>query len=248
MEVFQRALDNPNIKRRIWMAANGAPLDAGRLLHGRRVKTYNIQKKMFGITNERTALFVMDNLINVPSFEMHGDLIRACVEKAVASKPGLYLEFGVFQGSTINLISSLVGEDVLVHGFDSFAGLPENWVGGKGKGAFSTKGAVPKVNDNVRLHGGWFDQSLPEFLKSTEEDVAFLHIDSDIYSSAKTVLSQLKPRISKGTVILFDEFFNYPGYEHHEYKAFFEFIDETKRDYRFIGYNANLFQAAVEIL
>ena len=35
---------------------------------------------------------------------------------------------------------------------------------------------------------------------------------------------------------MFDEFFNYKGYELHEYKAFFEFAERFDVGYRFIGY------------
>ena len=46
-----------------------------------------------------------------------------------------------------------------------------------------------------------------------------MHIDCDIYASTKTALEQTIPRLAPGAVIVFDEFFNYKGYELHEYKA-----------------------------
>ena len=48
--------------------------------------------------------------------------------------------------------------------------------------------------------------------------VALLHLDSDIYSAAIFVLRTLiaDHRIVSGTVIVFDELFNYCGFENHE--------------------------------
>ena len=78
--------------------------------------------------------------------------------------------------------------------------------------------------------------------------VAFIHSDSDLYSSTKTTLDNLKGRIQKGTVIVFDEYLNYPGWEENEFKAFQEFIQETGLKYEYIGYVFNAKQTAVRIL
>ena len=53
-----------------------------------------------------------------------------------------------------------------------------------------------------------------------EKASSFLHIDSDLYSSARTVLFLLHEQIVSGTIIEFDEYFNYPNWKQHEYKAF----------------------------
>jgi hypothetical protein len=57
-----------------------------------------------------------------------------------------------------------------------------------------------------------------------------------------------KDRIKKETVVVFDEFFNYPGWQDGEYKAFNEFICENKLEYKYIGYNKYSEQVAVKIL
>jgi hypothetical protein len=53
-----------------------------------------------------------------------------------------------------------------VHGFDSFRGLPEDWAGRDGmkKGTFDVNGRKPTVPDNVVLHPGWFNETLPKFI------------------------------------------------------------------------------------
>ena len=111
-----------------------------------------------------------------------------------------------------------------MHGFDSFEGLPEDWKAGEQKGSYSTGGRLPVVPDNVRLHKGWFEHSLPPFLQQHNEPVSLVHIDCDLYSSTLTVLEQLADRFIEGSVIVFDDFLGFPGFEQHELKAFEEFI------------------------
>ena len=159
--------------------------------------------------------------------------------------PGMYLEFGVRTGNTINHIASRAAEQA-IFGFDSFEGLPENWSGWiQQKGTFGGEG-LPKVNDNVRLVEGWFDNSLPPFLADNTEDLAFAHIDSDIYSSAKTIFAELGPRIKPGTVIVFNEYFNYPNWQEHEYRALQEFCSSTGWTYEYLCWGK--FEVAVRFL
>ena len=146
---------------------------------------------------------------------------------------GLFLEFGVFQGETIRCIAS--HHTGPIHGFDSFEGLPEPGGVSLAAGEFDVGGTLPEVPDHVTLHKGWFDDSLPAFLETTAEPVAFLHIDCDIYSSTRTVFSLLGPRLQEGAVIVFDEYFNYPAWRQHEVKAFAEAVERFGLSYEFIG-------------
>ncbi len=146
---------------------------------------------------------------------------------------GLYLEFGVHSGRTISHIARRRPTRT-IHGFDSFEGLPEAWSGySLAKGAFR-RSDLPSVPENVQLHVGWFADTLPEFVGSHPEPVAFVHVDSDLYSSAKTVLDGLSGLIRAGTVIVFNEYFNYPNWRQHEYRAFQEFCDEHTVDYTYL--------------
>ena len=111
-----------------------------------------------------------------------------------------------------------------IYGFDSFEGLPDAWIPGFPKGYFNMDGKLPPVAPNVVLVKGWFDETLPPFVQQHPEPVSYLHIDCDMYESTKTVFQNLAPRIVPGTVIVFDELVNYPGYQDHELKAFYEFL------------------------
>lgn len=158
---------------------------------------------------------------------------------------GLFLEFGVRTGSTINYISSL-NPTRTVHGFDSFDGLPEAWTGWtQDEGHFGGEG-VPQVNSNVQLVTGWFDETLPSFLADQGAELAFAHIDSDLYTSAKTVLTCLAPHIKSGSIIVFNEYFNYPNWKAHEFKAFQEFCREHTVEYEYLCWG--MFEVAVKIL
>jgi hypothetical protein len=149
---------------------------------------------------------------------------------------GHYLEFGVYTGGTIRFVAKRVGGR-LVHGFDSFEGLPEAWSGyNLADQTFDVKGRLPRVPRNVRLYPGWFDKTLPDWLKANPGPVAFMHIDCDIYSSTRTIFSLTADRIVPGTIILFDEYFNFPNWEEHEYKAFQEFVAANEVKYRYLAF------------
>jgi len=50
-----------------------------------------------------------------------------------------------------------------------------------------------------------------------------------------------------GTVIVFDEYFNYPAWKLHEFKAFQEFIEASGRRYKYIGFSAEKGHVAARI-
>lgn len=164
--------------------------------------------------------------------------------------PGIIAEFGVFTGSSINFIAKHVPADQVVHGFDSFEGLPEKagnyelWKGYK-VGRFGLQGRLPRVQPNVRLHSGWFSDTVPPFFSECTEPVSLLHIDSDVYESARIVLESAAESIQPGSILVFDEFFNYPGYRFHEFKAFHEAAEAHSWSYRFLAFSG--YSAAVLI-
>jgi hypothetical protein len=160
-----------------------------------------------------SAEFYEEYLLSVPAFDTDLELMSASVSRACRS--GVFLEFGVAAGRTITHLASHVA--TTIYGFDSFEGLPEDWRTGFSKGAFS--GRMPSVPANVKLIRGLFSESLPKLLSQRQEIVSFIHIDCDLYSSTKCVFDIEGDRICKGTVIQFDEFWNYPGWKKHEYLA-----------------------------
>ena len=79
------------------------------------------------------------------------------------------------------------------------------------------------------------------------QPIALLHVDCDLYSSTVTVLNTLKDNIVPGTVIIFDEFLNYPGYEQDEFRAWHEFVSAVDIKFEYIGRVNSHQQVAVQI-
>ena len=63
-----------------------------------------------------------------------------------------------------------------------------------------------------------------------------MYIDCDLYSSTITILENFHSRIKTGTIIVFDEYFNYPEWQEGEYKAFTEYIERSDFSFEYIGY------------
>jgi hypothetical protein len=176
----------------------------------------------------QSADFYTEYLLKAEEFDDHSKLLGHAV--GLAKNGGLAMEFGVATGRTINVIAK--HRRGTVYGFDSFKGLPDSWYGDYKRGTFA-RDDLPPVPENVTLVTGWFSDTLPQFLADHPEPVSFLHIDSDLYSSAAFVLMELRDRIVPGTVILFDEYLNYPGWQKHEHRAFIEFIAATGMSFRY---------------
>jgi hypothetical protein len=191
---------------------------------------------------KETVDYVKANMPDAPYFEKHPKLVEFVVDEA--SLPGLYLEFGVGRGKSIRWIGRHA--DRAVYGFDSFEGIPEYW-NGNPIGAFAQK-KLPKVPDNVQFEIGLFDRTLPAFLDKHADPVAFLHVDCDLYSSTVTILDALGPRLQPGAVILFDEYYNFPRWQQHEYKAFQEFVRTSGLKYEYIAYSVTGQQVAAKVL
>lgn len=158
---------------------------------------------------------------------------------------GLVLEFGVCSGTTISEIAK--SHKGPVHGFDSFTGLPEDWMWHAPAGFFSRQGAIPAgLPANVELHVGWFQDTLPGFMASHPGPVRFAHIDCDLYSSTMTVFEHIAPRLVDGSILVFDEYLNYPGWKASEYKAWQEIVATHGLAYEYIGHDG-LHRVAVRV-
>jgi hypothetical protein len=216
----------------------------GKILHCIEWDSLNLIRTKNRVACEESAQFINKYMYNTTSFPDRYALLKESIQNVDTGIKGLYCEFGVGSGRTINYIASIVTAQV--HGFDSFEGLPEDYMDGLPKGTFKRE-MLPKVQSNVVLHKGWFDQSLPVFKEAYKAPLSFLHMDADLYSSTKTVFDILGDRIVPGTVIQFDEFFNHPGWKDQEYKAFMEFVESYKVKYKFLGYTPTQ-QLAVKIV
>jgi hypothetical protein len=203
----------------------------------------NLHRAMRRKAREETLCFVEEHMADTKSFSDKFELLEAALG-CVSLNAGLFCEFGVYSGATINFIATRVRKTV--YGFDSFEGLPEDWQPGVEKGTFRMN-ALPRVRKNVTLIKGWFNVSVPAFALEHPDNCSFLHIDCDLYSSTRTVFEVFGDRIVKGTVLVFDEFFNYPGWKKGEFLAFQEFVSARHLKFEYLGYVMANEQVAVRI-
>jgi len=181
--------------------------------------------------------------LSVPTDEFNENLYKAVkfskgmnlTEVMEQIKDGLIMEFGVAEGESLRYFADHTKRHI--YGFDSFDGLPEAW-NNLPKGHFRCK--VPEdIPGNVTLVQGVFQESIPLFLRGQKrEKVALMHIDCDLYSSAKFVLDSFKYFFQDGSIIIFDEFIDYGKdriWKDHEFKAFAEFLVQTEYNWECIG-------------
>jgi hypothetical protein len=204
----------------------------------------NIPRALKRRALDETCQYIEEHMAFVDgSFADRFELLKAALDQ-VSLAGGLWLEFGVYKGSTISFIAQRT--QGVVYGFDSFQGNPENWRGMFRQGCFALP-ELPEYPPNVEIVAGWFADRLPGFLAAHPGPAAFIHIDCDLYSSTKSIFDACRERIRAGTVLVFDEYFNYPGWKNHEFKAFMEFIEQDRRSFEYLGYVYKHSQAAVKI-
>lgn len=167
------------------------------------------------------------NLPKVPSYASDLRLHRAVSQSVLQG--GLIMEFGVASGRSIRHWASIFPTHD-IYGFDGFEGIYEPW-NGMPAGSFAQK-HLPKVPANVHLVIGRFDQTLPSWLQQHPGPARLIHIDCDLYQATADVFAALKDRIRSGTIIVFDEYWNYPDWQQHEYRAW----QELGLDYEYIGW------------
>jgi len=146
------------------------------------------------------------------------------VGAAVRDDLVLYLEFGVFEGASMRHWSTALKNPAsLLHGFDSFVGLPEDFDFKHPKGYFDVDGSFPDIDDErITYFKGWFEDTLPAY-EVPDHDVLVVNLDADLYSSTSLVLEYLLPHIVAGTFIYFDDF----SRPDHEPRAFHEFTAKS---------------------
>jgi hypothetical protein len=99
----------------------------------------------------------------------------------------------------------------------------------------------------VKLIKGWFDATLPAFAAAHVGPAALLHVDCDLYSSTRCIFANLGSRVVPGSILVFDEYFDYPGWQDHEFRAFAELVAEAGLSYEYLAYNRLHEQVAVRV-
>lgn len=140
---------------------------------------------------------------------------------------GCIVECGVWRGG----MSAGMGElfpnrKVLL--FDSFEGLPDaqeidgiaalNWQKNVNGPSYydNCKAEIDVAEKAMMLSGnqfelikGWFNQTLPNY--KLVEKIAVLRLDADWYDSTMDCLENLYPKVEKGGVVIFDDYYTWDG-------------------------------------
>ena len=141
--------------------------------------------------------------------------------------PQTYFEFGCHSGRTfsaaVNAARYLGMSNASFYAFDSFEGLPETRPEEDGyfkAGSFCTSRQefvrIVKTKTGLRLNDehivqGFYCDSLTPELQARMPKAGVVHIDVDLYSSTVDVLRFLKPLLVQGTLLVFDDWYAFPG-------------------------------------
>ena len=159
---------------------------------------------------------------------------------------GDYLEFGVFQGTSMICMWEVLKEMDLGHvrmfGFDSFEGLPDVasaddgglWKPGEFAAPYElTKGRLDEagVSENrAVLIKGWFSDTLKEKTIARHDitKAGVIMIDADIYTSSKQALDFCAPLIQQEAVLVMDDWYACSGESNMgQPRALTEFLTEN---------------------
>jgi hypothetical protein len=146
-----------------------------------------------------------------------------------------WCEFGVGQGETLDWFALHKPRQNVLFGFDTFRGLPEPWLIYPA-GHWRSADYVSHREDVVIVKGR-FEETLSDekVCRRLGSQIGLVHVDCDLYSSTQAVFTKIGRLIGAGTLIIFDEFCGYPGWEEGEAKAFWEFVGQAGVDFEYVA-------------
>lgn len=179
----------------------------------RRVRWLNRWILRLGVPLRLVPLNQTGLMTNV---EQRMNMFHLARQVLVQGVPGDFVELGCHAGQSAVLLQKVIenyDEARTLHVYDSFEGLPD---------LAEADGATPfrpgqlaveqqRLLDNFDryglkspvVHPGWFDETLPQELP---EQIAFAHLDGDLYDSVLVSLEHVYPRLSPGALCLVDDY------------------------------------------
>jgi hypothetical protein len=147
--------------------------------------------------------------------------------------PGAIVECGVFKGASLvrfamfrELLNTSFAKKII--GFDAFGKFPvtrfkddrkfrKRFIETSGEEGIS-KEQLTEVLDQkgirkgVELIAGDVNQTVPKYLRDNPElKISLLNMDTDVYEPAVTILKHLYPRITRGGILIIDDYGVFPG-------------------------------------
>ena len=155
------------------------------------------------------------------------------IYKMIKEVPGEIIECGVFKGASylrFAMFREIFGNPFSkkIIGFDTFSKFPETtfqddtkarnkFISSAGSDSIS-KEQLLKILDNkglnkhVDLIEGDITETVPSYVKANPElKISLLNLDTDIYEPAVTILEHLYPKITKGGILMLDDYGTHPG-------------------------------------
>ncbi|HLF18626.1 MAG TPA: TylF/MycF/NovP-related O-methyltransferase [Candidatus Omnitrophota bacterium] len=174
--------------------------------------------------------------------------------KMALDVPGDIMEFGILKGCSLvrfaafrELIRGKSNKRIV--GFDSFGefpetafepdkGLRERHITMCGDESISRDQLIEVlkhkgVYKDIDLIEGDITKTLPDYLKSHPDlKVSLINLDVDIYEPSKVILELLYPRLSKGGVLILDDYNFFPG----ETKAVNDYFKDKKVQVQYLSF------------
>ncbi len=191
-------------------------------------KNYNQFERLYLKNKEYTMIpkkIYIDNLLLVAE---------------LGSEEGCIVECGVWRGG-MSAGMGTIFSNKKVYLFDSFEGLPgAKEIDGEAAIAWQNDTQSEGFYDNCKaeidfarkamemscadyqLIKGWFNETLP--ITTIEEPVAVLRLDGDWYDSTMDCLKYLYPKVTKGGLIILDDYYTWDGCS----RALHDYLSEIK--------------------
>lgn len=153
--------------------------------------------------------------------------------KLIQDVPGAIVECGVFKGTSFarfamfrQLLTNCYSKKLV--GFDTFSRFPETkfnedikyrdqFVQKAGDQSISTSQlkkvlAHKGINQGFELVSGDILETVPQYIQEHPElRISLLNLDTDIYEPAKAILEHLYPKITRGGILVLDDYGTFPG-------------------------------------
>lgn len=174
--------------------------------------------KFFKANNKFLKFELKENMLGeyMLSIEQAINIYHLLSQAILLKIPGDVVELGCYDGTTSILLRKTLDQfksNKMLHVYDSFEGLPQKTE--KDGNTKFTQGSCKTTKEalinkfkkfNVELpiiHVGWFKDTLK---KELPKKISFAHLDGDFYTSIKESLEKIYPRLSKGAIVIVDDY------------------------------------------